>query len=45
MNFGDSFRNFKFALDLLMGFSSKFVSLGTMHPILIGLMGRKRSTA
>ncbi len=39
-----NFHNFKVALDLLMGPSSKSISLGIIRPIVIGLMGRKRST-
>jgi hypothetical protein len=40
-----NFHNSRVALDLLMGPSSKSINLGTICPIIIGLMGRKRSIA
>jgi hypothetical protein len=39
------FYNFKGTLDLLMGPSSKFISLGTMCPIRAILMGEKKCIA
>jgi hypothetical protein len=39
------FYNFKATLDLLMGPSSKFISLGTMCPIKAILMGGKKCIA
>jgi hypothetical protein len=40
-----NFHNSKVALDLLMVLSSKFVSLGTIQPIKVGLMGERRCIA
>jgi hypothetical protein len=37
-----NFHNSKVTLDLLMGPSSKFISLGTICPIVANLMGGKR---
>jgi hypothetical protein len=38
---GHNFHNSRATLDLLMGPSSKSISLRTIHPIVIGLMGKK----